>query len=95
MDPPGSSMPSLNSNHSMHTGMSAPATSPMMSAAAGAMNAAEALEATNPATQPFALSEASGLEKRARVMSAVAKSADPAASIVLRATSAMREGAAP
>ncbi len=42
--------------------------SPMSSEAAGLRNAAAALLATSPPTQPLALIEASGLPKRIRVI---------------------------
>src|SRR2546426_9998287 len=68
MAPPGSSMPKCSSSHSTENGTSAPATSPIMTASGGLAKAHAALPATRPPTQPLAVSDASGLPKRTRVM---------------------------
>ena len=66
--------------------------SPMSSEAAGFRNAAAALLATSPPTQPFALIEASGLPKRTRVIVTAISPDDAADKVVLTATSTTRPG---
>src|SRR5713226_10619797 len=75
--------------------MRTPPTRPINTAAAGRMNAQAALDATSPATQPFAQSDASVFPNLARVMAAAASAADIAASVVFTATSGARADSTP
>ena len=59
------------------------------------MNAQPALDATSPATQPFAQSDASVFPNRARVMPAAASAADTAARVVFTATRGARVDSTP
>jgi len=66
----------------MVNGTAAPATNPISTAPTGGTTAQPALIATSPPVQPLALSEKSGLPKRARVIRAAANAALPAPSVV-------------
>src|SRR5438270_13807419 len=66
--PLGSSTVSRNSNTSTASVTNAPAARPMTTAPSGVTNAQLALLATNPQIKPFALSDASGLQKRRSVI---------------------------
>src|ERR1700722_19106247 len=83
MAPVGSSMESASSSTSTRSGVNPPATPPTKSDPIGEAKAAHALEATRPASQPFAQRLASGLPKRKRVTEYVAASAPEAESSVL------------
>ena len=67
----------------------------MSTAAAGGIKAQPALRATNPATHPLAHNDASGLPKRARVMTAAASAAAIAARVVFMATRSARAESTP
>src|SRR5579864_3535662 len=75
--------------------MSAPATSPINTAAAGRMKAQAALDATSPAMNPLAQREASVFPNLPRVIAAAASAADTADSVVFTATRGSRAGSAP
>jgi hypothetical protein len=74
-----------SSSTSTSSGVMMPATMPTKSDSAGVTRAAQALEATRPASQPLAQRLASGLPKRMRVTAKVAASAPEAESSVLTA----------
>ena len=93
--PPGSSTYNFDSNHGTVTATNAPAAAPMVTAAEGMKKGHPAEDATRPATQPFAASEASGLPKRARVTARDAKPADNPDREVLTPTSATTPGSLP
>src|SRR5271170_5890609 len=94
-DPPGSSTDMCSSNHSTESVTSAPATNPITTASAGVTNAQAPLLAARPPIQPLAVSDASGLPKRACVITADVNAAIAADKIVLIATNTAWPGSTP
>src|ERR1700683_5497693 len=95
IEPPGSSTDMCTSNHSTENVTSAPANRPIAAAAAGLTNAHAPLLAASPPIQPLAASDASGLPKRACVITAAVSAAGAADQIVLIAASTVWPGSAP
>src|SRR5690242_12379109 len=82
-----------NSSTSIEYTTTAPATMPTRIAAAGFINDAPALLATNPAIHPLAVNDASGRPNRKRVTINAARPEPAADSVVLTATNTTTESA--